>query len=450
MFLGDYPVIMTIAGSDSGGGAGIQADLKTFSVLGVHGTCALTSVTSQNTTGVVDIYDLPPEIIASQIRAVASDMMIAYAKTGMLASSDIIREVARLIQEYKIPLVTDPVMAAEAGGSLMRQEAVRTLKEELFPLARVVTPNVHEAEALSGIKIHNWQDAREAAKRIADLGANAVIITGGHLDGSDLIFDGSDFTVIEGDLVKGGTHGAGCTYSAALTVFLARSARIQEAAAGAKLFVTRAITESRAVGQGAGPVNPVLHTLKTAQMHEAMLDVSKAATIITLSTEFSNVIPEVGCNIACAIPDATTVDEVCALQGRIVKMGNYARAVGCSAFGASSHVARIVLAAMHHDRNIRAAVNIRYSENIVRIIREMGLTVASFDRRDEPSGVRTMEWGTGSAIETYIRLHNLLPDVIYDLGDVGKEPMIRVLAHRAVDAAEKAVQIAKVLVAEQT
>lgn len=434
---------MTIAGSDSGGGAGIQADLKTFAALGVHGTCVLTSVTSQNTTGVQDVHDMPVGIIESQMRSVASDMNVSCAKTGMLSSSDITRKVADLAREFRMPLVVDPVMAAEAGGSLLRSDAVGTLQEELIPLARVVTPNINEAGILSGVKVNDWDSAREAARGIVDTGAKAVIITGGHLDGSDLLFDGNDFTLVEGELVRGGTHGAGCTYSAALTVFLARGASLRDAAAGAKLFVTRAIIEGRPVGRGVAPVSSVQYTLRTAQMYEALEDVREAVAVLESSKHFAGLVPEVGCNVASAIPDASTPDEVCAVTGRIVRLGDGVRAVGCPAMGASRHVARIVLAAMHHDLGLRAAVNIRYSEDVLEVIRDTGLAVASFDRADEPEGVSTMEWGTRTAIDTYRKLHSRVPDVVYDLGAVGKEPMIRVLAHRAVDAVGVAVEIGK-------
>jgi len=441
-----YQVVLTIAGSDSGGGAGIQTDLKTFAALGVHGTSALTSVTSQNTTGVISAFDLPLETIESQIRAVANDMEVAYAKTGMLSSSEIITKVAEMVREYKIPLVIDPVMAAEAGGSLLRSDAVRTLKEELIPLAKVITPNIHEAEVLSGLRIHDLEDAKESARIIVDSGANAVIITGGHLDGTDLLYDNSEFTLIEGELVEGGTHGAGCTYSAALTVFLAQGANLKDAAAGAKLFVTRAIIESRPVGKGVGPVNPVWHMLETAQRYEAVLDVKKAASILESSKDFIHLIPEVGCNIASAIPHASEIYQVCALDGRIIRSGSKVWSAGCPAFGASRHVSKIVLAAMHHDRDLRGAVNVRYSDEILKVINGLGLSVATFERSHEPAGVSTMEWGTNTAIESYKKIHHQIPDVVFDLGGVGKEPMIRIISHRAVDAAQMAVMVARELV----
>lgn len=436
---------MSIAGSDSGGGAGIQADLKTFAALGVHGTCAVTSVTAQNTMGVLEIHDLPAEIVASQIRAVADDMKVAYAKTGMLSSPSIIHAVSETVREYHIPIVTDPVMAAEAGGSLMQKEALRTLVEDLVPYAAVITPNIHEAEALSGIRIHSREDVRDAADRIVNLGANAVIITGGHLDGSDLLYDGNEFTVLEGELIVGGTHGSGCTYSASLAVFLAGGSTLREAAASAKLFVTRSIMESVTVGRGVGPVNPAGYVLKTSHRFEAIEDVSKAVRIIEASDCFADLIPEVGCNIASAVPDAVSTGDVCAVEGRLVRRGNLAKAVGCPAFGASSHMARVVLAAMHYDSSMQAAMNIRYSEEILSVIKGMGLSAASFDRKYEPAGESTMEWGTTYAIETFRNTHGSLPDIIYDLGSRGKEPMIRLLAHRAVDAANRVIAIAELL-----
>ena len=203
------PVVLTIAGSDSGGGAGIEADIKTFGSLYVHGTCAITSVTSQNTTGVQGAYDLPPEVVCEQIRSVCSDMDIRWAKTGMLSSAEITSSVAKCVKENTLSLVIDPVMAAEAGGELLKKDALSTLKEELVPLSYVITPNIAEAEALSGIKIEGEGDAIKAAKAIASMGAKNVIITGGHLDATDLVYipDEDMLTKIHGKFMEGGTHG---------------------------------------------------------------------------------------------------------------------------------------------------------------------------------------------------------------------------------------------------
>jgi len=253
------PVVLTIAGSDSGGGAGIEADIKTIASHNLHGTVAVTSVTSQNTTGVLSAFDLPTEVIANQIDAVCIDMDVKWAKSGMLSTSEIVTTVAAMVKKYGLKLVVDPVMAAEAGGDLLKKEAISALKEELLPISQVVTPNISEATALSGVKIETIEAAKKAAIIIAETGVKNVIVTGGHLDVSDIVYqsDTGKFTTIPGDFVKGGTHGTGCTYSASLASYLACGETIEDAAKEAKNFVVYAIKGSQAVGKGIGPVNPL-------------------------------------------------------------------------------------------------------------------------------------------------------------------------------------------------
>lgn len=246
---------LTIGGSDSGGGAGIQADIKTFSVLGVHGTSAVTAVTAQNTLGVQHVFGLEPEVVTAQLRSITNDFHVAFAKTGMLYSAQTVLAVAEHIEEIGIPLVVDPVIEAEAGGRLLRPDAVAALMKSLLPLASVVTPNIYEAEALSGIEVKDAASAEQAARRIADLGARAVIVKGGHLDCTDLVFQDDEVHLLKGKRVIGGNHGVGCTYSASLTAFLARGMPLIEAAAKAKLFAAQAISRSMDVGRGVGPVD---------------------------------------------------------------------------------------------------------------------------------------------------------------------------------------------------
>lgn len=434
------PTAMTIAGVDSGGGAGITADIKTFAALGVHGTCVITSVTAQNTKGVLDSFDLPVEFIEEQFDAIVSDIRIDYVKTGMLSSPEIVRTVAGLIKREKLPLVIDPVMAAEAGGKLLQDEAIGVLVEELLPLARVVTPNIVEAERLSGVKIKDIKDAKMAAKKIHEMGASAVIVTGGHLEGTDVFYDG-EATYIEGKLLKGGTHGSGCTHSAALTAELAKGTPLIDAAQRAKKFVEHAILAGIKIGGGAAPVNQLGYTLADAERYRVLKDVEKAVDMIENNKAFSELIPEVGCNIAMGIPNASSISDVAAVPGRIVRLKGAPHAVGCVSFGASSHVARIVLTVMQHDSSIRAVMNVRYSEEALSTCKELGLNVASFSRKDEPSDVSTMEWGVARAIKGAGRV----PDVIYDTGGVGKEAMIRLLGKDAMEVAGKAIEIARAM-----
>jgi hydroxymethylpyrimidine/phosphomethylpyrimidine kinase len=250
---------LTIAGSDSGGGAGIQADLKTFTVLGVFGMSALTAITAQNTLGVHGIYNLPLEAIEKQIDAVWSDLGVDAVKTGMLSQVPIIETVARKIKEHGIPnLVVDPVMVAKGGARLLEQEAQTALIEHLLPLATVVTPNLPEAQVLTGMEIRTIADMKEAAKRIHAFGAKHVVVKGGHLagDAHDVLFDGNSFIEFSSKRHETPhTHGTGCTFSAAITAELAKGKTVQEAVATAKEFITCAIRDTLGLGHGHGPTN---------------------------------------------------------------------------------------------------------------------------------------------------------------------------------------------------
>lgn len=433
-------VVLTIAGSDSGGGAGIQADLKTFSILGVHGTCAVTAVTAQNTLGVREVFPLAQDAVTAQIDTVAEDMHIDFAKSGMLFSPDIVRIVANKIKQYDIPLVLDPVLHAEAGGALLSDDAVPALVDELVPLARVITPNIAEAERLTGIRIRSGDDAKKAALALCDMGARSAIIKGGHLDAVDVVYDGS-FTFIGGERTSGETHGSGCTHSAALAAWLAKGASLPDAARMAHEFVVTAIRAGMKVGRGVGPVNQSAGMLRDAWRYAAQRDVALAVSMLERDDNFHALVPEVGCNIGTAIPDATSPDDVAAVEGRIVRLGSRVHAVGCVSFGASRHVARVILAAVHHNPAITSAMNIRYSANIIDACKNSGLTVAQFSREDEPPGKSTMEWGTDEAIRASCRV----PDVIFDAGAVGKEPMVRLLGRSAVEVAGRAIGLGKLV-----
>jgi hydroxymethylpyrimidine/phosphomethylpyrimidine kinase len=249
------PVALTIAGSDSGGGAGIQADLKTFAAMGVHGTSAITAITAQNTVTVTAIEELPLEIIRAQIDAVYSDLHPAAVKTGMLSSPEIIDTVA----SYHLDnLVVDPVMVAKGGARLLREEAVEALRRLLIPEATVITPNLPEAEVLLGRRIGDLDDRRRAAQELLDLGPTAVVLKGGHAgDALDLFYDGDMLVELRGQQVKtANTHGSGCVFSAAIAAGIARRLPLQEAVRQAKDFIQNAIAHSLELGEGHGPVNP--------------------------------------------------------------------------------------------------------------------------------------------------------------------------------------------------
>jgi len=254
---------LTIAGSDSGGGAGIQADLKTFSALGVYGMSVLTSVTAQNTLGVQGIHDLPPDFVGLQIDSVMQDIGADAVKIGMLSNIQIIKIVSKKIKEYKVKnLVIDPVMVAKGGDRLLKEDAVEALKQDLILLAMIVTPNLIEAEVLSGLKIQNIEDMKEAARKIHKLGAKNVLIKGGHLLSAkaiDFLYNGESFKEFKAERIDTkNTHGTGCTLSSAITAELAKGKKIEEAVDIAKKYITLAIKHSLDLGHGRGPLNHLI------------------------------------------------------------------------------------------------------------------------------------------------------------------------------------------------
>jgi hydroxymethylpyrimidine/phosphomethylpyrimidine kinase len=255
------PVALTIAGSDSGGGAGIQADLKTFAALGVHGTSAITAVTAQNTVTVSAIHEIPIRVIRAQIDAVVGDIGVQAAKTGMLASAEIIEAVAAAIREHGISnLVVDPVMVAKGGARLLHSNAIASMYRYLLPLAAVVTPNIPEAEVLLGRTLATIDDRRQAARDLVALGPRAAVVKGGHsvdAQAVDIYWDGSVLVELAGRRIDTkNTHGSGCVFSAAIAAGLAKGQEPLEAVRAAKVFINSAIEHSLELGKGHGPVNP--------------------------------------------------------------------------------------------------------------------------------------------------------------------------------------------------
>lgn len=261
---------LTIAGSDSCGGAGIQADLKTFSALGVYGMSAITAITAQNTCGVSNIRDLDVEIVRDQIRAVCSDIQVDAVKVGMLSNADIIKTVADELKRMKITnIVVDPVMISKSGSHLLKPEAIGALKEILFPLADLVTPNLLEAAEIIGEPVNNKMDMEKAAVKIKALGPKAVVVKGGHLPGDacDLLYDGHDFIAFENKRINTShTHGTGCTFSSAIAAGLAKGMKMGDAVKAAKEFVTMAIAHSFPLGHGVGPTHHFYDLYKRAGM----------------------------------------------------------------------------------------------------------------------------------------------------------------------------------------
>ncbi|MGQ9718973.1 MAG: bifunctional hydroxymethylpyrimidine kinase/phosphomethylpyrimidine kinase [Nitrososphaerales archaeon] len=445
------PRVLSIAGSDPDGGAGIQADLKTFSALSVYGMTVITSITVQNTMELEEIHDVPVDVIRAQIEALTRDIDIDAVKTGMLHTREIVGTVAEEIGRQNFTLVIDPVMATKSGVSLLEEDAKSAMIKSLLPLATIVTPNSVEAEMISGIKIETVDDAKDAAKKIVELGAKAVLIKGGHAfsdkEALDLLYLNGKFKVFEAKRIKTKkTHGAGCSFAAAIVAELAKGRNITDAVEKAKNFITRAIRFGFNIGHGFGPVNPMAHLYNEAERYQVIENVREAVAILEAHREFSELIPETQANIAMALPFADSIMDVAAIPGRLVKIGKSAKASSCPEFGASSHVARTVLTVIRHDGSIRAGLNIKYSKRIIEACKELGWIISLYDRRKEPHEVKETEgmsisWGAEQAIKRIGKV----PDVIYHKGDWGKEPMITLVGKNAVEVAKMAVEVSNII-----
>ena len=424
----------------------MQADLKVIAALGGFGMSAITALTAQNTRGVVGIFEVTPEFVGEQIDAVLSDLGADAVKTGMLAGVGIVRTVARKLREHGTEnVVVDPVMVAKGGDRLLAADAVDALVSEVLPLARVVTPNLPEVQALTGSEISTLKEMKAAAIEIFRMGPRAVLVKGGHLDGDavDLLFDGGRFEEYPAARIETeNTHGTGCTYAAAIATLLAQGMGVPDAVGQAKAFVTDAIRFSIDFGGGHGPVDghaPVERELERFRLIEELrcaLDRLKAAKI-------GHLIPEVQSNLGAGLTRALGPEEVAAIPGRIVRLRDSIVTVADPAFGASRHIASIVLTMMRYDPSYRSAMNLRYSPGLVARCEQLGLAVRQFDRRKEPAEVKAREgsslaWGVASVLDQEAQV----PDAICDEGGMGKEPMIRILGRSPMEVVEKVLRIA--------
>ena len=439
------PRILTVAGSDSGGGAGIQADLKTIAVLGGFGMSAVTAVTAQNTQGVMGIHEVPADFVRQQMEAVITDIGVDAMKTGMLGNSKIIRAVSQIIRQYRLaPVVVDPVMVAKSGTRLLSPEAEQVLRQELLPLAQVIVPNLPESEALIGKKIKGWKGMQEAAILIHRMGAKNVLIKGGHLSGDpvDVFFDGRKIFDLKGNrLLTPHTHGTGCTISAAIAVELAKGSPVLEAVEKAKAFVTAAIQFSLPLGHGQGPVNPFAWATREIERYQIIQKLKQAFQTLR-ERKVGYLFPEVQSNLGFALPYSRSPEDVAAFPGRFVHWGNEVGKVADPEFGASQHIAKIILTAMTYNAEMRSAMNVRFAEEILRRAKKTGLAIGHFDRQDEPAGVKRREGSSLSwGVQRVLQKSKSIPDIIFDRGGMGKEPMIRVLGRDPEDVVAKVIRL---------
>jgi hydroxymethylpyrimidine/phosphomethylpyrimidine kinase len=436
------PKVLTVAGSDPSGGAGIQQDLRVFSQMGCYGMAAVAALTVQNSTGVKRFVPVDTVLLREQLDFLLEDVLPHAAKTGMLGNAENIQVVAESLGDSPFLLVVDPVLVSTSGDTLF-SGVKEVFLEALLPIATVVAPNVHEASSLSGIDVRDLETMKEAACRIKEHGPGWVLIKGGDLEGDevvDLLHDGSDFHFSMHPRISlpAESHGTGCALSSTLAAFLAQGFDVRSAYDRAFAHMELYLRGALPVGAGALSVNPLVIGDRERARGAVLARMGEAVEQLETLDEGGVLVPEVQMNLCEAVPMARDHGDVAGVKGRLVKFGNRIRAVGCPAFGASRHVANIVLTAMRFDPAFKAAMNIRYRSEWIPLLHSSPLEVASFSRAEEPPEIKmvegsTLEWGVAEVCRSLGRV----PSVIYDEGDVGKEPMVRVLGVDALDVVKK-------------
>lgn len=438
---------LSIAGSDSSGGAGIQADIKTMSALGIYSCTVITAITAQSTSNVDYILPLGAQIIKKQIKSVLSDIPINAIKIGMVYNNEIITAVSHVLNHSKFPIVLDPIISAGTGAQLLQKEFVKDFKSKLVPICDIITPNIHEAETLSEIKIKTEKDIRNAASKIQELGAKNVIVKGGHFRNDnetivDIVLDEhGKFTVFKNPRMKiVETHGSGCNFSAAVTSFLALKYPVINACFLANKYVHRSILKTVKIGKGIPVNNPISKMYEESCRYQVIEDLGIAVENLVNMKNFADLIPETQSNLVYAIPNARRIEDVAGVNGRIVKAGDKSVPTSGIKFGASKHVASSILEYMKTNQIIRSALNIKNDKNILKTCKKLFI-VSFYERNFEPRKIKETEgnsisWGIKMAL-----LKNPDADIIYHSGDVGKEPMIIIFGQGPQDVVDKVKKI---------
>jgi hydroxymethylpyrimidine kinase/phosphomethylpyrimidine kinase len=434
---------LTIAGSDSSGGAGIQADMKTMSALGIYSCTVITAITAQNTLNVDHIFPLSADIIKKQIMSVLSDIPIHAIKIGMVYNNEIITAVSDILKNSKIPIVLDPIISAGTGARLLEQEFLSDFKIKLLPFCDVVTPNIHEAEKLSGIKIKNENDIKKTALKIQKLGAKNVVVKGGHFKNNDKVIvdtilnERGKFALIKNPRMKiVEMHGSGCNFSAALTAFLAMKFPMVIACLMANKYVHNSIVNTVKIGKGIPVNNPISLMYEESCRYKVIDELANAVDQLTSTKNFEKLIPESQSNIVYAIPNANNIDDVAGVNGRIVKAGDRSVPTSGIKFGASRHVASSILEYMKTNQLVRSALNIKNEKRILDKCNRL-FRVTHYERKWEPKTIknregRSISWGVSTALSK-----NPDADIIYHTGDMGKEPMIIIFGQNPQEVVNK-------------
>jgi hydroxymethylpyrimidine kinase / phosphomethylpyrimidine kinase / thiamine-phosphate diphosphorylase len=432
--------VLSIAGSDSSSGAGIQADLKTLSSLGTYGCSAITAITVQNTKKIFEVFPIPSEIVIRQINSVLNDIRIDAIKIGMVYDGIIINKIFKILKNTNIPIIVDPIFTSTSGKNLIKYEAIKALTKKILPIATIITPNINEATQLSGIDIKNKEDLVKSLIKMKKLGPKNVIVKGGHLlsehsidtlidDKLNIIeFSNSRISIPE-------NHGSGCNFSAALSAYISQGYEIPIACKLANEFINSVLKNLLYIGKGYPVTDTALTTSSSAFKFNVIEELSIAINELEAITDVGKLIPETQSNFAYAIPNATSIKEVAGIKGRIVRIDQKVKASSCIEFGATQHIASAVISYMNINPLMRAGFNIKYDKKIIELLQSF-MKVSEYDRRLEPQKLKekegyTIQWGVKKAI-----LKDKEVRGIYHKGDIGKEPMIILFGHNPAEIVE--------------
>ena len=407
--------ILTIGGSDTSSGAGIQSDIKTFSDFNAYGFTVITAITSQNTKHISNIEPVSTKSLKTQLDSISSDFHIDGIKIGMVYNSDIIKIIHKKFRNNHVPIIVDPIIKSTTGTTLLKKDALNDYRKMIIPLADVITPNKYESKILSGIS-----NVKKAAQKLQTLGAKSVIITGalkskGKI--SDFILDGDKEYFITGKIIPITNHGSGCNYSASIAVSLAKQNTLRYAVKTAKNYVYNSIKNSKNIGKGVR----IAHQKISAEKLELLKSINDFKRIKNVH----KIIPECQTNFVLSKKRPKTIRDVLGVSGRLVKSGKEVLTAGEIIYGGSHHVGTAVIEVSKKFPNIRSGLNIKFDSKIISKAKSCGLVVLNYDRSKEPNKSKQREgssikWGINYALKTKS------PDVIYHKGDIGKEPMILV------------------------
>ncbi len=412
--------LLSIGGSDPSSGAGIQSDVKLFSEFGAYGLTVITAITGQNTTSFGMIEPVSKRILKNQMESVLSDFKIDGIKIGMVFNSEIIKTLYQQLKKLKIPIVVDPVIKSTTGGSLIENKAIKDFQKYIIPLATVITPNKFEAEILSKSKINSKNTIEKIAKKIQKMGAKNVVITG--IDGgnnkiTDFVLEKNTKYMISGDRLYSKNHGSGCNYSAAIIFSISNKKTILESVKFAKEFTQNSIKNAKKVGKGIKITDIQNKDKMNSDLSQSINEFVKIKNI------YKN-IPECQTNFVYSKQKPKSTKDILGLSGRIVKAGKEVIVAGNLTYGGSKHVATALLAVNKRFPEIRSAINLKYENSTISKIKKSKFSVSSYDRIQEPNGVKNRGSSVGWGIKNAIKNLKLPPEIIYHKGDFGKEPMI--------------------------